>query len=220
MNSENNSSLTKTCSKCGKDKSLEDFSLEKRNKTNGRKSYCRDCGNLISKAYRAKDPEKRQAQINKSREKHREAYKETKLVKGKESYAKHKNKINAKKRARRINDPVWAQKRKEQLDNWRAANPDKVKKHRVRRITNTTLGGNTALESYIEVLLNDPCSYCGEPSETIDHIVPLSKGGKHEITNITGACKSCNSAKHNKDLFIFLVERAHDIAGTNCYITN
>ena len=53
------------------------------------------------------------------------------------------------------------------------------------------------------------CFYCGiamdmshprnKPAScTIDHIVPLSKGGTHEIQNIRLACKSCNSSKGDK----------------------
>ena len=44
------------------------------------------------------------------------------------------------------------------------------------------------------------CQYCGRndiPVEdlTYDHILPRSKGGKTEWTNITTACKKCNSRK-------------------------
>lgn len=30
---------------------------------------------------------------------------------------------------------------------------------------------------------------------TIDHIIPLSKGGKHKMANLAVACKQCNSEK-------------------------
>lgn len=42
------------------------------------------------------------------------------------------------------------------------------------------------------------CYYCGKRCKghlTQDHIVPLSKGGSHTVTNVLGACKSCNSRK-------------------------
>ncbi len=34
----------------------------------------------------------------------------------------------------------------------------------------------------------------------LDHIIPLSKGGKHTYANVQCACRRCNSAKNNKEL--------------------
>lgn len=44
------------------------------------------------------------------------------------------------------------------------------------------------------------CAYCGVTPNRLerDHVIPLSKGGSNWIENIVPACKSCNSAKHNK----------------------
>jgi 5-methylcytosine-specific restriction endonuclease McrA len=41
------------------------------------------------------------------------------------------------------------------------------------------------------------CAYCWELTEklTQDHIVPLSRGGAHTLTNVVPACRSCNSSK-------------------------
>ncbi|HAT1242480.1 TPA: HNH endonuclease [Corynebacterium striatum] len=33
---------------------------------------------------------------------------------------------------------------------------------------------------------------------TLDHVVPLSRGGKNTIGNALPACQSCNSSKHSK----------------------
>jgi 5-methylcytosine-specific restriction endonuclease McrA len=42
------------------------------------------------------------------------------------------------------------------------------------------------------------CGYCGKPGETTDHIVPRSRGGKTEWTNVVWACKPCNGRKADK----------------------
>jgi len=40
------------------------------------------------------------------------------------------------------------------------------------------------------------CAYCEQAAATeMDHVVPTSKGGSHEIANVVPACKPCNSAK-------------------------
>jgi|CXWL01.1.fsa_nt_gi 5-methylcytosine-specific restriction endonuclease McrA len=47
---------------------------------------------------------------------------------------------------------------------------------------------------------NDSCAYCrrNDVKLTIDHVVPLSKGGSIGIENIVPACRPCNSKKGNR----------------------
>jgi hypothetical protein len=46
------------------------------------------------------------------------------------------------------------------------------------------------------------CAYCGaqcsEGDLTVEHIVPVSRGGRHEWTNVVTACRSCNTRKGNR----------------------
>lgn len=48
------------------------------------------------------------------------------------------------------------------------------------------------------------CQYCqkrmSEKRLTIDHVIPLSKGGRHEWTNVVTACSACNNKKGDKTL--------------------
>jgi 5-methylcytosine-specific restriction endonuclease McrA len=42
------------------------------------------------------------------------------------------------------------------------------------------------------------CGYCGRRADTIDHVVPRSRGGPHTWDNCVAACRSCNSRKADK----------------------
>jgi 5-methylcytosine-specific restriction endonuclease McrA len=55
------------------------------------------------------------------------------------------------------------------------------------------------------LLLRDgaSCAYCGRPAGTgepfsrltIDHVIPVSRGGTDALTNLRVACRACNRAK-------------------------
>ena len=43
------------------------------------------------------------------------------------------------------------------------------------------------------------CIYCGMPSESLDHLHPLSKGGKNNTSNCVPCCLSCNGKKSDQN---------------------
>lgn len=50
-------------------------------------------------------------------------------------------------------------------------------------------------------LYESECIACGSAENiTIDHIIPISRGGRHSIGNLQSLCLSCNSSKHNKTM--------------------
>jgi 5-methylcytosine-specific restriction endonuclease McrA len=54
------------------------------------------------------------------------------------------------------------------------------------------------------------CVYCGQRKKlTIDHVVPISKGGIHDVSNIVPACLSCNVKKNDSSLLMFLHRRSN-----------
>lgn len=63
---------------------------------------------------------------------------------------------------------------------------------------------------YRWLVRQDPCSYCGGPGGTVDHIVPKMLGGpRWTWTNYTGACRKCNSShKRAAPLLLWLVDPA------------
>lgn len=42
------------------------------------------------------------------------------------------------------------------------------------------------------------CQYCGDAADSIDHVIPRSRGGRHEWENVTAACRPCNLRKRDR----------------------
>lgn len=42
------------------------------------------------------------------------------------------------------------------------------------------------------------CSYCGAHADSIDHVLPRSRGGKNVWENVTAACRPCNLRKRDR----------------------
>ncbi|MBK5223139.1 MAG: HNH endonuclease [Acidimicrobiia bacterium] len=60
---------------------------------------------------------------------------------------------------------------------------------------------NTALSRRAVFHRDDfTCQYCGSAAESIDHVVPRSRGGAHEWTNVVAACRRCNAGKGDRML--------------------
>lgn len=60
-------------------------------------------------------------------------------------------------------------------------------------------GGRTS-PSFAAVKLRDGrhCAYCGGPGDTVDHVIPRSRGGTDEWDNLVCACRSCNNTKADR----------------------
>lgn len=42
------------------------------------------------------------------------------------------------------------------------------------------------------------CQYCGAAADSIDHIVPRSRGGGNSWENVAAACRQCNLSKRDR----------------------
>lgn len=47
-------------------------------------------------------------------------------------------------------------------------------------------------------MLPAPCAYCGQPADTIDHVIPVSAGGTNHRENLVPCCRSCNQRKADR----------------------
>lgn len=53
----------------------------------------------------------------------------------------------------------------------------------------------------------DQCAYCGIANwNTIEHVVPLSRGGRNDIYNVVPSCAGCNSQKYIQQPIAWMVK--------------
>lgn len=70
---------------------------------------------------------------------------------------------------------------------------------RLRRYVKVPFGRRAALNRR-GVFARDrgTCQYCGDPADSIDHVVPRAKGGSHTWENVVAACRPCNVRKRDR----------------------
>lgn len=159
---------------------------------------CKECKKAYLRQYRL-DNNARLKQFDKDRYAKDPSYKRGKALEwAKDNREQH----NA-------NTQKWASANREKQHKaektWRLANPGKsnAKYHKRRALMG---GGGTYRDCSWEAL-KAACDYrclkCGqqEPaiSLTVDHIIPIVKGGRNTIDNLQPLCKICNSSKGKKD---------------------
>lgn len=94
-------------------------------------------------------------------------------------------------------------KRKIIKDRWRAKNKERTNfLSRMYHYRKKNAEGKITLEQskwlYSRFTL---CPYCNKNKpNTIDHVIPLSKGGTNNMDNLLPVCVSCNSKKGDKSL--------------------
>lgn len=172
----------KYCKKCSQEKLLTEFHKDS-STPDGKRAYCKECcRRYMNQRYHA--------DIEKSR---------------------------ARERARkRGSDPEWREqaKRYSRLHRQRPEVKAKRAIHEQNRRARKS-GGGASLTVTLEQLVEhqgNRCFWCSQPftkarKATLDHHVPLSKGGQHSDSNVTATCISCNSSKKARTPSAFAQER-------------
>jgi hypothetical protein len=189
---------TKICQLCGKEYQP----------TSGKQKYCVECGFLVSAAqcranaakWERENPEKARANAANWR-----------LANPEKVKASHATWEKANPEKARTRGAKWAKENPEKRKasskassaKWYRLYPEKdaVKSNRRRaaKYANTPISELLTSTEWLAILAeaNGHCAYCGKQTEhlTLDHVIPLSKGGQHSANNVVPACGHCNDSK-------------------------
>ena len=163
----------KVCTKCKIEKPLDNFGKYVRGK-DGLKPRCKSCSNEDKRDYYLKNRE-----VVNSRQVARARYSEkTKAYRREYWKTRRSARLEIERRYIRNNAEVT-----------------KVKNQR-RRFRKFGAESLAVTAQELQRLLSQPCFACrATNSVTIDHLIPLARGGRHSIGNLTPLCQSCNSSK-------------------------
>ncbi len=186
----------KICTKCGEWHSVEKFRHRLLSR-DGYNSICRLCENENARRWR-KNNSDRIAELNRG---YYEENREERKIYHRQYRQEHQDYFREKMQEFREENPSY---HREYMREWGRAFPDKVQeKDNKRRALKHNAGPSFTAKEWnaLKRQYNYTCLRCGrkepEITLTVDHIVPLSQGGKNTIDNIQPLCKPCNSAKHD-----------------------
>lgn len=192
--------ITKVCSKCKVEKSLDDYYGDKRQRL-GVQPCCKECFKKRAYAYRRSPRGRSVWKKYVSRPEFRKiansrlcAFRKT--GKFKEYWKKYVRTDGFKKYMREF------EKKNRQRPDVRFKDKVRCEKYRAQKISSSD--GTVTVDSVQELLKQqeNKCKLCGislnERKPHMDHIYPISKGGVHTISNIQWLCYICNISKSNK----------------------
>lgn len=224
---------TKTCIKCNTTKDISQFTFRK--DTQKYINSCRACENErkrkhkldnlehyknIQKEYLIKNKdllsEKKKKYYEENKEyilnkikKHKENNRDKVLEAKRNSYYRHReSKLEKAKQYYDLNKEKIREYKKEY--NRKQENKPLFRNARHRR--RARLKDSDVTPSQIRALVKKSknCYWCNvklNKNYHIDHYTPISKGGKHTISNLVVSCPKCNLQKNAKDPFEFAQER-------------
>ena len=197
---------SKTCTKCRQVKSLADFYRSSRSKS-GYDSRCKVCSKeatLLSRSKNSQHYLQYQRQWRNQNREHLNRQARGYYWKKPELYrARSKDWSDANKDKVAERNAVYRLLNRDYLvalmKEWRKANPDKAMYYNnLRRTRMNDNGIYEVTAKDLSRLMAQPCFYCGNKAEHVDHVVPIARGGCHSIGNLLPACRQCNQSKGAK----------------------
>lgn len=172
-----------TCSVCAAARPLDEFHANK-NRPNGKSVTCKECAKQRARLWTKNNPEK--ALENSRRQYHKDIEK------------------SRKNRAARVRKWYQANPEKGRANSasWKKSNRAKATGYESLRRARK-FGAGIYLVKPIEVkkIVASSCLGCGTHDRvSIDHIIPLARGGRHSIGNLQPLCVPCNSSKNDRTM--------------------
>lgn len=182
----------KTCSKCNIEKPESEFYKDSRNNY-GIRPHCKVCVKETSKKYRENNKDKIKE--------YNQKYSKTRIYRYYPAYMETYRETHREK-MRQISRDYYK---------------NNIGKERARSIakfhTRKAKSGGKLTPKTINKLIKDAdntCFWCDcdilKGELHIDHIYPISKGGKNDMFNLVVSCQNCNLRKHAKDPEVWLEE--------------
>lgn len=181
----------KICSKCHAEKPLTDF-YKNKNYKGGYTTWCKICHRGFTKQWSKENADNIKEWAKKYYQENKERINE---------------RINARCRERWASDPVYRDRKNRQKKEYNLKNPelkkakDRASKAASGRIKNKVAENMFSHSEWVDLCnsYNNRCASCGcDEKLTVDHIIPLSRGGINTIDNIQPLCKKCNERKGSK----------------------
>ena len=213
--------IYKTCNNCKLEKSTALFNKDKGGRF-GVRGICKDCQKVVNRERYLANREKRLAKQKEYYQQNREKaieyarqWSKDNPEKCKEYHEVYAEKYPEKERLRHFNKAKKYREEKPELvkewdRRWRENHPEKVAlKNQKRRAKYSEF---LVTEKDIRKIYSSQCVACGTYERiTLDHIVPLSRGGNHSLGNLQPLCFSCNSSKGNKLMSEWNVVRSNHL---------
>jgi 5-methylcytosine-specific restriction endonuclease McrA len=199
--------MNKSCSICKVKKEIVLFAKDSRTKS-GFAARCKQCDAQASRDYAKNNKEKRKNYRKKYYEENKEIIKKQQQEYRKTCNRSEENKVYRLKNKKHLSIKAkqYREKNKEKIKekskDYYKKNKEKFFWHNAKRrsiLRKASIYTITKKEK--KRILMSSCFACFTTENiTIDHVIPLSRGGGHRIGNLIPLCMACNRSKKNKTL--------------------